>query len=97
MNHPSDVDATPCFLPIFMLFGLGAGSRAAAANPYGAYRYGGPIGPGMGPGAYGLRLGPGRAVPRSVAPGSNGFVSPYALGPGYGAGYGGVWRGPGMY
>lgn len=38
MTGSSHVDATPCFLPLFLLFGGLAGSRAAAGpRAYGRY------------------------------------------------------------
>ncbi|WP_206922066.1 hypothetical protein [Alicyclobacillus suci] len=38
MTGSSQVDATPCFLPLFLLFGGLAGSRAAAGpRAYGRY------------------------------------------------------------
>jgi hypothetical protein len=88
VRQHSEVDAEQCFLPIFMLFGLGAGSGAAG----GRYGYGRRPGIGYGaPGMGGVRPGFGAGA----RAGGVGFVSPYVVGPR--SPYVGIRRGPRMY
>ncbi|HEU4963883.1 MAG TPA: hypothetical protein VFV52_08525 [Bacilli bacterium] len=64
------LQAEPCFLPIFLLFGLGQGARAGYGGvPYGATPYGG------GGAAYGT---PYRGVP--YGGGYRSGITPYGTG-----------------
>ncbi|MCF8563383.1 hypothetical protein LLE49_01315 [Alicyclobacillus tolerans] len=72
----SNVDAEHCFLPLFLLFGLGAGQRQTARGVRGnTGPYGGPFTYGPGPN---ISNGVGR-----VGPGPGGFA-PSMRGPVYG-------------
>ncbi|WAH36689.1 hypothetical protein [Alicyclobacillus dauci] len=81
MNRRTNVDATPCFLPLFLLFGLGSGG-AAGTRPYGGY--GGYGVPGYDHGAvrgFGYRYVPGQVAPHAGShPGAPSYYSPRALG-----------------
>lgn len=101
MKRRTNVDAEPCFLPIFMLFGLGGAGRQGARVGNGARGFGGPrpYGPGAGAAPYGPGTGgapygvnPNMYGPRPgiTTPGRNG---PYGQGPQAGS-YGGAGRWP---
>lgn len=77
MSHRANVDATPCFLPIFLLFGLG-GNRSAGARPYNR-GIGDPRGPGRfgNPGGFGGPGGTGMGGPgNGAAPWNQGYGMP---------------------
>lgn len=92
MERRTNVDAEPCFLPLFMLFGLGASGNQAAGRPYG--RGGGfgagvpPYGRGMGMGMQPYGQGMGSPYGANTMPGAGGFGRPGFGAPGmspYGA------------
>ncbi|GMA63359.1 hypothetical protein NZD89_26305 [Alicyclobacillus fastidiosus] len=76
MTRRASVDATPCFLPLFLLFGGIAGGRATGARPYTewSHRNPAPVTPGFGPRLGGQQTGPYR--PKSPA-----YYSPWVIHP----------------
>ncbi|MFB5190831.1 hypothetical protein [Alicyclobacillus fastidiosus] len=73
MTRRTSVDATPCFLPLFLLFGGIAGGRSAGARPYAAWpqRSPGSVAPGFNP-----YLGP-QASPKG--PKGPAYYSPWVM------------------